>query len=243
MISISSAVARRLTVAALTACLACGDNLTLPGDRSTSFELTIVGGNQQIGTVGEELPKPLAVQLLGDAGLPLSGRRVAFVSPDPANARFDPDTALTDPDGVAQASWILGTAPGAYQAEARVILPEASEPPVARFGASAMAADADTLRPLSPFSQPGHKNEPLPDPLAVKVVDRFGNPVAGVEVDWDVAAGKGEVSASETASGADGTASVMWTLGDRAGVHVLTARVKEGRISGSPVTFTATVLF
>jgi Bacterial Ig-like domain (group 1) len=243
MISTTYAGSRFLAAAALATCLGCGDNLTLPGDRSTNFQLTIVGGNQQTGTVGQELPQPLAVRLLGDGDLPLSGRRVAFVSPDRANARFDPDTALTDSDGVAEASWILGTAPGAYEAEARVILPEVTEPPVAMFDAAAVAADPDSVRPLSPFSQPGRMNQPLPEPLVVMVVDRFGNPVAGAEVEWDVSAGKGEVSESETATGADGKASVMWTLGDRVGVHVLTAKVKEGHVFGSPVTFTATVLF
>jgi hypothetical protein len=236
------AVTRGLATAALAASLGCGGDLTLPGDGSTNFQMSVIGGNQQTGTVGQELPKPVVVKVLGNGDLPLSGRLVAFVSPDPSATRFDPDTAVTNSEGVAEASWVLGTAPGDYQAEARLVVPDAAEPPIAQFSASAVAADADTLRALSPLSQPGRRGEALA-PLVVIVVDRFGNPVPGVKVDWDVAAGKGEVSQSETGTGSDGTASVVWTLGDRVGVHVVTARVKEGDVSGSPVTFTATVLF
>lgn len=238
-----SSVTRRLPAVALAACLGCGADLTLPGDNSTTLELSIVGGNQQTATVGEKLPEPLSVKLVGDGNQPLAGRKVAFVSPGPADTRFDPDTAVTDARGVARASWILGTSAGDYRAEARVILPEAPEPPVAQFAASAVAAKADTLRPLSPVSQPGRRGETLPDPLTVIVVDRFGNPVPGVKVEWKVEAGKGEVSESETQTGSDGKTSVFWTMGDRPGVHVVTATVKEGDVSGSPAAFTATVLF
>lgn len=101
----------------------------------------------------------------------------------------------------------------------------------------------DTLRALSTLAQPGQFGQPLPDPLVVLVVDQFGNPVPGVEIEWKVEEGKGEVSQSETATGADGTASVTWTLGRRLGVQSVTARVKESDVFGSPVTFTATVLF
>jgi hypothetical protein len=234
---------RCIALATLAGCLGCGGDLSLPGSQSSTFALSIFGGNEQTGTVGQELEDPLVVKLVGDGDLPLSGRRVAFVSPDPANARFDPDTAVTNSDGLAQTSWIMGTTSGDYRAEARVILPDVSEPPVARFDASAVAAAADTLGALSPLSQPGRRNEGLPDPLTVIVVDRYGNPVAGVAIQWEVAAGKGETSESETATGADGTSAVVWTLGDRPGVQVVPARVKQGDIVGSPLTFTATVLF
>jgi hypothetical protein len=53
--------------------------------------------------------------------------------------------------------------------------------------------------------------------------------------------GKGSVSESITQSGADGTTTVTWTLGERVGVQKLTAAI--GPVHGSPVAFTATVLF
>jgi hypothetical protein len=74
------------------------------------------------------------------------------------------------------------------------------------------------------------------------VVDRYGNPVPNASVAWQVTAGQGEVGGSPiTPTDADGKASVAWTLGDRIGVQKLTATI--GSVTGSPISFTATVLF
>ena len=103
-----------------------------------------------------------------------------------------------------------------------------------------MAAEPDTLRRDSPSTQPGRRGQPVPEPPTVVVVDRFGNPVAGAGIAWDVAAGGGEVSGGTT-SDAGGRATATWILGNGAGVQRLTARVEGAH--GSPATFTAVVLF
>jgi hypothetical protein len=54
-------------------------------------------------------------------------------------------------------------------------------------------------------------------------------------------AGEGRVGSPITTTDAAGKASVDWTLGNRIGVHKLTAAIESAH--GSPVTFTATVLF
>ena len=51
----------------------------------------------------------------------------------------------------------------------------------------------------------------------------------------------GSLSAETTPTGPDGAASVAWTLGSRAGVQQAQARMAG--VTGSPVTFTAVVLF
>jgi hypothetical protein len=112
---------------------------------------------------------------------------------------------------------------------------------MAVFEASAVAGDPDTVRAVSPVSQPGRIGQPTPEDPVVLVVDRFGNPVGGAEVNWDVTAGRGSVSSPQTSTGADGKATVTWTLGLGIGVQKLTAQVEAAH--GSPVTFTATVLF
>jgi hypothetical protein len=174
------------------------------------------------------------------SGQPVVGQEVAFVLPEGASGRLDPDTAVTNSAGEALSLWVLGTEPGQHQVEARLVS-ELADPPAALFQASAVAAAPDTLRALSPLLQPGRRGETLEDPLIVIVVDRFGNPVAGVDVTWQVTAGEGSASADVTPTGADGTASVLWTLGGRIGVHKLIASVPG--TTGSPVTFSATVLF
>jgi hypothetical protein len=108
------------------------------------------------------------------------------------------------------------------------------------FEGAVVAGEPDTLRAVSPVFQPGRRSEPTSEPPAVVVVDRFGNPVAGETVSWEVTAGGGEVSGDMTAD-ETGRATVIWTLGNGVGVQKLVARV-EGA-SGSPITFTAAVLF
>jgi hypothetical protein len=107
-------------------------------------------------------------------------------------------------------------------------------------GPSAVAGEPDTLRAVSPSTQPGRGGEQAADPPTVVVLDRFGGPAAGAQVEWEVTAGGGEVSGG-AAAGPDGRASATWTLGSSPGVQKLVARVEGAH--GSPVTFVAVVLF
>ena len=168
-------------------------------------------------------------------------KRLRRVRVRAAAGRLDPDTAVTGPDGRAVAQWVLGSEPGLHEVEARLVVSEPAPPPMAVFQASAVAGEPDTVRAASPVSQPGRIGQPTPEDPTVLVLDRFGNPVASAEVGWEVTAGGGSVSSPQTATGTDGKATVTWTLGLGIGVQKLTARVDGAH--GSPVTFTATVLF
>ena len=234
---------RALSLAALAGALilGCGGDLTLPTSSGAGVDLSIVGGNGQTGTVGQELPEPLVVGV-ESGGAPIEGHKVAFVvAGDPAAGQLEPDTAVTGPDGRAVARWVLGSETGSYEVEARLVVSEPAPPPTAVFEASAVAGEPDTVRAVSPVSQPGWIGQPTPEDPTVVVLDLFGNPVAGAGVEWNVTTGRGSVSSPQTATGTDGRATVTWTLGLSVGVQKLTARV-DG-INGSPVTFTATVLF
>jgi hypothetical protein len=221
--------------------LGCAGDLALPTSSGEGVDLSILGGNGQTGTVGQELPEPLVVGVeLG--GAPVEGHRIAFVvAGDPAAGRLDPDTAVSGPDGRAIARWVLGSETGPHEVEARLVVSEPAPPPTAVFEASAVAGEPDTVRVVGPVSQPGRMGQPTPEDPALLVVDRFGNPVGGAEVSWDVTTGGGSVSSPRTATGTDGRATVTWTLGLSVGVQKLTARVEGAH--GSPVMFTATVLF
>jgi hypothetical protein len=226
---------------ALAAVMACGGDLALPSSSGEGVDLSILGGNEQTGTVGQELPQPLVVGV-ESGGAPIEGHQVAFiVAGDPAAGRLEPDTAVTGPDGRAVARWVLGTEPGPHEVEARLVVSEPAPPPMALFVASAVAGEPDTLRATSPVSEPGWMGQPTPSDPTVLVLDRFGNPVGGVAVDWVVTAGRGSLSSDQSETGTDGKATVTWTLGPAIGVQKLTARVEAAY--GSPVTFTATVLF
>ena len=108
--------------------------------------------------------------------------------------------------------------------------------------ATAVADAPDSVRGDSPAIQVGRRGEPVAEPLVVAVVDRYGNPVAGVEVKWKTEHGNGELSPAEgTVTDADGRSGVTWTLGNRIGIQQATAEVDD--LIGSPVTFSATVAF
>jgi Big-like domain-containing protein len=232
---------RRSLVFLLIGALGCGSDLTLP-DQPVGGEtvaLTKLDGDAQVGTVGEALEKPLLVQVLTDREEPAVGRRVVFeISTDLAAGEVSPDTAVTNDAGQASAHWVLGTAPGPHVVTARLVDVEA-EP--LEFRADAKAAAPDTLRAMTPLAQPGRRQRDVPTPPVVRVVDRYGNPVPGTPVAWQVTSGEGQVSEPISTTDADGNTTVEWKLGNRVGIQKVTAAI--GSVTGSPVTFTANVFF
>ena len=194
------------------------------------------------GTVGQALPSPVIVVVRTDAGAALADRTVAFQSAGATGGTFDPDTTVTNDQGQALTHWVLGTAPGPYTAEARLVTAGDTAVPAAQLQASAVAGAPDSVRADSPTLQSGNRGEPVAAPPVLVVVDRYGNPVVGVQVKWKVEQGNGELSpGDETVTDADGRSTVVWTLGNRIGVQQVKAEVKD--VIGSPLTFTATVLF
>jgi Bacterial Ig-like domain (group 1) len=227
---------------ALVAFLGCGGDLTLPDSSGAGLQLSVLAGSTQTGTVGEPLPSQIVVRVETLNQQPIGGRRVAFVLSQTSGAgTLDPDTVISDSEGRASTRWVLGTTPGDYQGEARLVTTDSTEVPAVAFTASARAGAPDTIRAVSALSQPGRRNQELEEPLMVAVVDRYGNPVPGATVVWNVTTGGGSLSAEETTTGSDGTASVVWTLGS--GIGIQKAAATLGGVTGSPVTFTAAVLF
>jgi hypothetical protein len=220
--------------------LGCGSDLLLPDAAgSESVALTKLDGDAQTGTVGEALEEPLLVQVLTDRQQPAAGRKVVFeLGSDSTAGHVSPDTAVTNEAGIASAHWVLGTSPGSHVVVARLAEVEGQS---LEFTAAANPAPPDTLSAKSPLAQPGRRAQEVGTPPLVRVVDRYGNPVQNTPVAWQVTAGGGEVSTPISSTDADGNASVHWILGNRIGVHKLTASI--GSVTGSPVTFTATTLF
>jgi hypothetical protein len=234
---------RRVFLVLLAGTSGCGSDLLLPGtggSGETILEFTRVTGPELSGRVGERLPEPLIVKVLGAGSQPAAGIEVAFELSDGAAGTLDPTTAITNAEGEAVSHWTLGTVPGSYTAVARLVDSE-TETAAVEFAAAASPALPDTLAAEIPLAQPGQRQQQVEDAPKVRVVDRFGNPVPNVPVAWQVIAGEGSVAYPITNTDAEGKTSVEWTLGNRIGVHKLTAAV--GSVSGSPVTFTAVVYF
>jgi hypothetical protein len=201
--------------------------------------LSKIDGDLQEGTVGEQLLKPLVVQVRTvNRENPAAGLTVEFVTTR-GTEEVARTSAVTNSEGTASIQYVLGTAPGDYVIQAR--LADAEESEGEEFLAHAKPGPPDTLTATSPLSQPGRRGQDITPSPAVRIVDRFGNPVPEVQVAWQVIAGNGRVSEPLTRTDDAGTTTVNWRLGDRPGVHKLTASIE--RATGSPATFTATVLF
>ena len=229
---------QRFLCLSLAALVGCGGDLVLPAPSGEGVTLSIQDGQNQTGRVGEKLPKQLVVSVAEDTA-PLDDQAVAFsIVSGPAGLTLEPDTAFTGEDGHAATEVVLGPEMGAYEIKATLVV--ANPPLTTVFEGTVVAGAPDTLRALSPVNQPGRREEVVEDAPVVIVLDRFGNPVADAEVEWEVTAGGGEVSGATTAD-ANGRATVTWTLGDARGAQKLVARVEGAR--GSPLTFLALVLF
>jgi adhesin/invasin len=92
---------------------------------------------------------------------------------------------------------------------------------------------------VSGDSQTGTILEPLADSLVVKVTDRFGNPVPGIEISWS-AEGGGEVRPATVATGVNGMAATQRVLGSQPGSYGTTAVASV--LPEDAVSFTTTAV-
>ncbi len=86
-------------------------------------------------------------------------------------------------------------------------------------------------------NQIGVAGQALATSLSVIVRDASNNPASGVTITWTAATGGGSVNPTSSATGTDGIASTVRTLGPGAGAQTTTASASN--VTGSPVTFTS----
>jgi adhesin/invasin len=190
----------------------------------------IVSGDDQTGPPRQTLPDPLVVQVVDGDGNAVVGAAVTWVV-TAGGGTLDPTTGTTDTNGNASTSWTLGSSAGANVAQAIV-----SGVGQAEFTAAAAAGTASDIRIVSGNSQTAPAGSRLPAGLVVQVLDADDNPVSGVTVTWSVEAGGGSVSPATAATGADGQASTVWTLGSGIGRQ----RVDASAPGAGSVRFEAT---
>jgi adhesin/invasin len=226
---------RALTFSALLVLAGCGgSDLVLPADGAPA-NITMVDGNNQTGPAGAELARPLIVKVVDSRGSPVQGQTVTFeLASDAAGATVTPGTTTTLADGTASAHWVLGGVSGTQSVVARVTGNGTPPNLDVTFEASVGPAAAAHIDVATGDDQTGPVGSRLPDPLVVLVTDQFGNPVAGVPVDWDARAGSVDPASTTTAD--DGRAQARWTLGSSTGSATVTAT--SAGLDGSPVTFT-----
>lgn len=226
-----------LVVALSLGVAACGgEDLILPKDGEPA-RITVVSDASPRQIVGQPLDAPLVARVTDPGGRPVANVEVLFVPPP--GASVEPSGPVTTgADGQASVSYVLSPVAGEQVVEARAPI----EPPTNAVATIRIQADPDVPQGLvedGGNQQQAQVSTVLPQPLAVKAVDRFGNGVPGVEVTWEVDGG-GSVDPATVMTGADGRAVTTRLLGDRPGPYG-TVAVAEA-LAGATVPFTATAI-
>ena len=194
-------------------------SFTATATTGTAATLTLVSGNSQTGRAGRQLAQPLVVKVADSFGYVKSGVRVTW-TPGGQSGTLTPLSDTTAADGTAGANWKLGT----------VVLPQTAVAsvaglPVVQFSASTTPDTGRLVDQVAGSGQTGPVSVALPLQLTVRVTDQYGNVIAGEPISWtDSIVGGGTVSNVSSITGANGTASITWSLGNRAGAQFLRAK-------------------
>jgi hypothetical protein len=168
------------------------------------------------------------VRLLDQRNQPLAGARITFEVTS-GGGRMAESSMVTDATGRATAQWTLGTTAGTNTVVAR--------PASGRTVTFNVVGTPDVpvaLAAVAPVAELAAVSAQVSGVPAVRVADRYDNPVPGVEVSFTVTQGGGTVSAQSQTTGADGVASAgAWTVGEQQGENVMTATAA----ALAPVTF------
>lgn len=216
----------------MTASLANGQTTSFraTADAGSPVQLTLESAATQTGTVGRALSTPVSVRVVDAYGNYVRGASVSWAAEDGSIAAI---TSTTDSLGRSQARWTLGNKTGTQNASASV-----SGAPGISVVALAQAGTATTVNQESGDKQTQTVRQTLPLPLVGRVVDQYGNGVAGVPVTWAAATGGGTLLGTSATTDAYGRATALWTLGAPVGSQMATLAVP-----GMPLTvYTATAL-
>jgi len=216
-----------LALATLAACGGGSDVTSTVPLTPTSLSIT-TGTNDQTGTVGAALAKPLSVKVVDQNGNAISGATVTWVVPNNGGT-LGGVTSTTDATGIATMTWTLPSVPGRYSVTASIANGQGLT-----FNATATAPTATGLTLVSGNNQ-SVAHGTATQAFVVKAVDAQGNPVAGVTITWATTGG-GTLSATSTTTNAQGQAQVTLTTSATAGAFTVTAT--SGTLT--PVVFSGT---
>jgi hypothetical protein len=176
-------------------------------------------GTNQTATVAAPVPVPPAVRVTDQYGNTVPSVSVSF-SVTGGGGFVTGSTRTTDSTGTAAVGvWTLGTRAGANTLRASV---QGVTP--LTFSATGTAAAPWLYGFIAGSGQIEVVGTTTPTVPAVRVVDRYANPVSGVPVTFAVTQGGGGVESASTTTNADGVVTPgSWRLGTTTGFNVLQA--------------------
>ncbi len=228
----------------------------VPNNSRLTFQLTALAGDPvemvrtsqstMTGVAGELLSESFSVQLSDKFNNYCSGVMVQFAVTE-GDGTFNnrvKKKVFTDQQGVAEAQLKLGYTENTTVSVSLPNYPNIS--PQEFRGVAGEGIPVEILE-IDGNNQQARVTETLPVPLKVQVNDERGNPVPNFPVPFEIISGNGTVDGETKikidTTKADGYASVIYTLGDSAGVNLHQVEVNPGvPLDNAPVTFIATAL-
>ena len=217
-----------------------------PGGSAVTFTLTatpgraaalrIVAGSNQTDTVTAQLGAEYVVQVTDAHGNSAPDVGIEWTVAAGGGSITPAQSRTTAPNGYSSARHTLGRGTGVNS----VVATLAELGAQVEFQAVATVARPTTLTMLSGNNQSAETNQRLGADYVVRVTDSYGNPVAGVVIDWTIVAGGGELSPTRDTTDVDGLASTRATGGTAAGAQIVKATAS---VLSAPVqaTFTSTI--
>ena len=173
--------------------------------------LTLLGGDGQRAPAGRKVAQPVTVQVVSRSGRPVEGVPVRFGLEEGAGVT-DPPVDSSDGQGIARATWTLGSAAGRQSLS--ISAEGVSSPTVITADAEPVAAN--TRLAVVSEQLEGPAGGALPEPAVVRVTDSSGVALVEVPVSWSADDG-GSVVAAEARTDSLGQTRARWTLGSRSG--------------------------
>lgn len=222
--------------------VACGDSGTSdpdPDPDTTPAALLIEGGNNQSAEVGVALGAPLIVRVENAAGDPLNGKTIDW-SVESGGGSLGSSSSTTNAQGLAQATYTVGSAAGPNQVVASVR--DATNLTVTF---TATANDPPDLVPaaitkVSGDAQSATVGQALANPLVVRVANAGNAGLQGITVNWTVNLGGGSLGSATSVTNAEGEASNTYTVGAAAGANAIGAAVADNTAVNTQFDATAT---
>jgi len=214
---------------------------SVTGTIAEPYSITKVSGDNQAGTLGEPLTKPIVVIVKDQTGNLFEGAIVNFKA---NNGGFVSQAqVMSDKDGIASVIWTLGTVDIEQTLIVEAFKSDNKTPLEGSFITfTTKIAEPYSIAKVSGDKQSGILSQPLSKPIVVIVKDQAGNPFKGAKVNFAANNG-GSVSQEQVTTGTDGIASVTWTLGttDKTQTATVSAVKSDNKtpLLDSPLSFTA----
>ncbi len=216
---------RRAPAAALllAAGVACSPAVPITPPAGPPARLVLAPGVAQAGVVGEDLPGLVGVRALDASGVPAEGARIRFEVAS-GGGTVSVEERMTNAGGEARTRWTLGPTSGLQRLGARLAGASPGDPALSLVhSVSALPGPPAAVLAAAGDEQEAPAGQPLAQDLEVLVVDRFGNPVEGIAVEFTCDQPDGTAIPAAAVSDPAGRAASHWTLGRQAGAQLLSA--------------------